>query len=117
MLTRRPIALSIVLLIALAAPATAVIGFCAKMPCCSHARHARITTEGTDCCTTINCYEAPSQELTTRSSIKVAAVPVAIVMPVFVGAHLRPLVVTRFDDTSPPRTVQERLSVLAILLI
>ncbi|HYC61040.1 MAG TPA: hypothetical protein VEK79_15875 [Thermoanaerobaculia bacterium] len=33
-MTRKTLALAVVLLIAGLAPATAVIGFCAKMPCC-----------------------------------------------------------------------------------
>ena len=54
---RKPLALAIVLIIAGLAPATAIIGFCKRMPCCSHTADvsAALSTERTDCCTTVTC--------------------------------------------------------------
>jgi hypothetical protein len=48
---RRALALAIVLLIAGLAPASAIIGFCTRMPCFSHARDAAtaFSTEGFRC--------------------------------------------------------------------
>src|SRR4051812_5620813 len=50
---RKPLTLAIVLVIAGLAPAAAIIGFCTRMPCCSHAANATpaLATERGDCCT------------------------------------------------------------------
>lgn len=118
---RKTLALTIVLLITSVAPATAVIGFCARMPCCEHESGAApqpvLTTENGDCCTTINCYEAPSHKLTAKDTVKVSfdAVPMLTV-----AATLTPRPAHRvgaFADTSPPKTARQRLAALSTLLI
>lgn len=121
LMTRKTLALTIALLISSLAPATAVIGFCARMPCCEHKAgtvpQPVLTTERADCCTTINCYEAPSQDLTVKDSAKasVAAAPTisAVAVVDALPAHPRLIV----DDASPPKTLRERLSTLSALLI
>lgn len=119
MTVRKAIALAIIGLISLAAPASAVIGFCARMPCCSPAVHHEIsfTTEGVDCCTRISCYEAPSHELTTRTIIKSTAVPASILAPGVALASSPSFLDVAFQDTSPPRTSAERLAILSILIV
>ena len=116
---RKPLALAIVLIIAALAPATAIIGFCTRMPCCSHTADASIalSTERTDCCTTITCYESPSAKLTIGTS------PTAdtIAMPALVSVAPAPAIASFLDrlpiDTSPPMTMQHRLAALSILLV
>ncbi len=118
---RKALALTIVLLISSLATATAVIGFCAKMPCCEHKAGAVpqpvLSTERADCCTTINCYEAPAQKLTTKDTAKVSVVAVPMIATLSAAAPLRAHSAQSFSDTSPPKTVRERLSTLATLLI
>ncbi|MCU1347030.1 MAG: hypothetical protein JWO56_60 [Acidobacteria bacterium] len=117
-MNRKPLALLIVLLIAGLAPAAAIIGFCARMPCCRHAPAAPLafSTGGRDCCTSVTCYDAPSAKLTAGAAASaLAAVPAlrsttAVFQPAPVA--LRP-----FIDTSPPRDAGDRLAVLSILLI
>ena len=118
---RKALALTIVLLISSVATATAVIGFCARMPCCEHKAGAVpqpvLTTERADCCTTINCYEAPSQKLTTKDAAKVSLVAVPVIATLSAAAPMPAHAARAFADTSPPKTVRERLSTLSILLI
>ena len=119
---RKTLALAVALLISSLTPATAVIGFCAKMPCCEHEARAVpqpvLTTERADCCTTINCYEAPPHELAASGKAKVftattlATLRVTTAMPQASVARR-----CTFDDSSPPPTTSERLSTLSILLI
>lgn len=119
---RKTFALAVALLICSVAPATAMIGFCAKMPCCEHEAGAVaqpvLTTERADCCTTINCYEAPPHELAVSGKAKdflattLGTLPVTTAMPE--AAVARRLT---FDDTSAPPTTSERLSTLSIFLI
>jgi hypothetical protein len=119
MMNRRALALAIVLLIAGLAPASAIVGFCTRMPCCSHAPDAKLAlvTERGDCCTTITCYDTPSAKLTTGAS-SAASNAVESALAVFVPAlHLAPPVAHTFTDTSPPRAVSDRLAILSILLI
>ena len=116
---RKPLTVAIVLLIAGLAPAAAIIGFCTRMPCCSHAPDATIAlpTENGDCCTTITCYDAPTAKLITATSAAPSpgfAPALAAISPVprFVPAMAR-----TYNDTSPPRGVADRLAILSILLI
>lgn len=118
-MNRKAIALAIVLLIAGLAPASAIIGFCTRMPCCSHAPSdnlATFSTDGTDCCTTITCHPSPSAKLATRAvSVDVAfaapaLLPVATVSSASVTSR-------EVADTSPPVTVRQRLAALSTLLI
>lgn len=118
-MTRKPLALAIVLIIAALAPATAIIGFCTRMPCCSHAADAAaaLSTERTDCCTTITCYDSPSVKLTSGRSatVDLLAMPalVSMVPPTTMSAFLAHAPV----DPSPPMTVRHRLAALSTLLI
>lgn len=119
-MTRKVLALAVVLIVSSVAPATAVIGFCAKMPCCFGDSHEGpvLGANDADCCTTISCYEAPSHELTVTAKAKTATITAApTVLPVV--AAVPPMRVERraFDDTSPPPTTRQRLSSLSILLI
>jgi len=115
---RKVFALMVILTITGVAPATAVIGFCAKMPCCfGEAQQApALGTPMADCCTTINCYEAPSLESTASAKAKVFT----STMPVWSANIAVSQVNTArqtFEDTSPPITTSQRLSSLSILLI
>jgi len=119
MMLRKPLAFAIVLMIAGLAPASAIIGFCARMPCCSHtsSEPLALSAERGDCCTTITCYDTPSAKLTSgaasTASAAVAPAPAAVVPPL----RLAPLVAHTFTDTSPPRAVGDRLAILSTLLI
>lgn len=117
-MNRKSLALLIVLMSAGLAPATAIIGFCARMPCCRHAAPLPLAFTGTatDCCTTIACYESPSARLgtTTVLSQLVVATPVveaSVKQLPAVTATVAPI------DTSPPRATPDRLAQLSILLI
>ncbi|MEK6372243.1 MAG: hypothetical protein AABO58_06060 [Acidobacteriota bacterium] len=118
-MTRKALALAVVLITFSLAPASAVIGFCAKMPCCFGEAHdgAALGTNNADCCTTINCYETPSHELTVSAKAKSVTAIAPAVQPV--DADIASIHVERraFDDTSPPPTTRRRLSTLSILLI
>lgn len=118
-MTRKVLALAVVLLIAGLAPATAVIGFCAKMPCCFGDAHEgpALATNNADCCTTISCYEAPSHDLTVTAKAKTATATAQAVLPLVAIVPIAPVQPSAFDDTSPPPTTKRRLSSLSILLI
>lgn len=115
---RQMFALMVILTIACITPATAVIGFCAKMPCCfgEAQQTPALGTPMADCCTTINCYEAPSHKLTTSSEAKVSTPTLPLWSANLVASPINASQLT-FDDTSPPLTTRERLSSLSILLI
>ena len=118
-LTRTALALVIVLITAGLGPVTAVIGFCAMMPCCfdeSHSGSALVAYDA-GCCTTINCYEGPSRELTVSAKASTAALTAPAILPVALSLDIIPAVQHPFGDTSPPPTTQQRLSALSILLI
>jgi hypothetical protein len=120
-MNRKALALAIVLLIAGLAPATAIIGFCARMPCCSHGSNATtdvLSTERNDCCTTIACYESPSLKLSTAptSADAVLAAP-ALVITAAPTIAPAPIVTQAVADTSPPLSSRHRLAVLSTLLI
>lgn len=118
-MNRKPIALSIVLLLAGLAPATAIIGFCTRMPCCSHAASdasIAFSTERTDCCTTITCYDSPSAKLANRtaSADVVFGVPALVTL----AATPAPPVRTReLIDPSPPEGARQRLAAISVLRI
>ena len=119
MLLRNSLAFAIVLLIAGLAPAGAIIGFCARMPCCSHESTASVAsaTERAGCCTTIACYESPSAKMTRTASSDVAAVAAPILAATAPVSPPPPSVVQAVVDTSPPLTMRHRLAVLSILVI
>ena len=112
---RRAAAVAIVLLIAGLAPASAIIGYCARMPCCHHTQQPlKISTDTGDCCTTVACYETPSAKLSAHTALPafVAAPVLAPALIVFRDAHLPPAL-----TASPPATTQQRLAILSVLLI
>ena len=114
----RPLALAIAFLLAALAPATAIIGFCARMPCCGHesSKSLAMTTEGADCCTTIACYESPSATLSTPSTTPLIVTAVVVantpMLPTLDRSAAHALI-----DTSPPRPTRDRLAVLSTLII
>jgi hypothetical protein len=117
---RKSLALAMILLFTGLAPATAVIGFCARMPCCSHAANAMtaaLSTERNDCCTAIACYESPSLKLITAPT-SAGALPVT---PALVTVTSTPspatLLAKAVADASPPARVRHRLAILSTLLI
>ena len=118
-MNRKALALTIVLLITGLAPATAIIGFCTRMPCCSHEAAAAISfaTESTDCCTTITCYESPSLKLTTGTSAAVTFMAAPVLLASVPVLPQRPAIARAVVDTSPPATSNHRLAVLSVFLI
>ena len=114
---RKPLTLAIVLLIAGLAPAAAIIGFCTRMPCCSHAPDAMLApaTERGDCCTTITCYDTPAAKLTGSSAAPTVAFAPALAALSAVP-RVAPAPARTFNDTSP-RGAVDRLALLSILLI
>ena len=118
-MTRKVLAVVVVLITSGLAPATAVIGFCAKMPCCFGEAHdgPAFATTNADCCTTISCYDAPSHELTVSVNAKSITATAPAVLPVVAAAPAVRVARLTFDDSSPPLTTKQRLSSLSILLI
>ena len=120
-MNRKHIALAVLLLLAGLAPATAIIGFCARMPCCGHESASdalSLTTNRSDCCTTIACYESPSATLAPAdsASLSLIATP-ALTFDAPALASPRCSVATAPIDTSPPPRTSDRLAVLSTLLI
>jgi hypothetical protein len=118
-MNRRALAFAVVLLIAGLAPATAIIGFCARMSCCRHAADttAALGTETRDCCTTLACFESPTARLTTTFALA-ATLVVAPATPVAVpAAPAQTFGGSVRSDRSPPPDVGVRLAVLSTLLI
>jgi hypothetical protein len=117
-MTRNLVTAAIVLLLALLAPATAIIGFCSRMPCCSHASDAAaaMSAERNDCCTTITCYESPSLKLMTAAT-PANALPVTPAIVTVAPPSPGPLLAQALDDPSPPVGARHRLAILSTLLI
>lgn len=118
MLLRKPLALAIVLLLAGLAPAAAILGFCARMPCCTHGAVAPValSTATDDCCNTVTCYEAPSAKLINGASATNAVFTAPAVVPsvaAFRQAHVARAAVV----PSPPRGTRNRLALISTLLI
>lgn len=118
-MNRSQLALAIVLLLAALAPASAIIGFCARMPCCGKASSDQLalTTERNDCCTTIACYEPPSLKLGTAHASCDALLALPALVSVAPAAPPAPLIAQALADTSPPLPVRHRLAILSTLLI
>lgn len=118
-MSRKVLALVIVLVISSLAPATAVLGFCAKMPCCfrTAAEGSALNVERADCCTTISCYEAPSHELSVSAKTKNFTSTTLATLSVALATPQVPVVWRAFNDPSPPRTTSERLSSLSTFLL
>ncbi len=117
-MNRKPLALAIVLMLAVLSPAAAIIGFCTRMPCCKHAaaQPLAFSTEANDCCTTIACYESPSAKLAKRVTTSDLAVTMPAIAPVAL-APPPPHAVRQYIDTSPPVETRHRLAILSTLLI
>jgi hypothetical protein len=117
-MTRNLVTAAIVLLIAALAPATAIIGFCSRMLCCSHASGATaaLSAERNDCCTTIACYESPSLKLMTAAT-SANALPVTAALISVAPPSPVPLLAHASDDPAPPIRVRHRLAILSTLLI
>ena len=115
----KALALVLVMLLSALAPATAVLGFCAKMPCCFDEAHdgQALETNNAGCCTTINCYEAPSHELTVSAKAKTVHATASVVLPAIAPIPVLEIASATFDDPSPPLTTKQRLASLSILLI
>jgi len=115
---RKLLAAAIVLLIAGLAPASVIIGFCTRMPCCNHtfATQPAFSTETNDCCTTITCYESPSAKLTNATSTPaIPAMPAAV--RCIVTASLPQPAARAIVEPSPPMETRHRLAALSTLLI
>lgn len=116
---RRIQALMVILIVSGLAPATSMIGFCTKMPCCfGQAEEGPVLAIGmANCCTPINCEETPSQDLTVSAKAKVLTASTLAVLPA--GAAIPTVSDARriFVDLSPPPTTSERLSSLSAFLI
>jgi len=118
-MNRKSLALAVVLLLAGLAPASAIIGFCTRMPCCHHAaaRHAAIGTTTTDCCTTIACYESPSARIASPgASLSTATIAAMAVAPLALAPSDRVAGAPTIEPSPPPPTGQ-RLAILSTLLI
>ena len=118
-MNRKTLALLIVLVIAGLTPAIAIIGFCSRMPCCTHAPNATVafSTKGKDCCTTIACYESPSFKLTTAPTSTDALLATPALITIAPAPPAPPFVAQLFADTSPPLSSRHRLAILSTLLI
>lgn len=118
---RKVIAFLVILVVTGLSPATAVLGFCAKMPCCftdaDHDGRPVIGADMTDCCTTVNCYEAPPHQSTASAKLEVTTADAPAVLPVPALVPPRPVVQHVFVDLSPPPSVSDRLASLSVLLI
>jgi hypothetical protein len=114
-MNRKSVALLIVLVIAGLAPASAIIGYCARMPCCHHAQQPlKVSADAGDCCTTVACYDAPSVKLTGNATFVTftATRVIAPTIALLTAPQLAPL-----SSPSPPPTNQQRLAILSILII
>lgn len=119
-MNRKPLAFAIVLLLAVLAPVTAIIGFCARMSCCSHspADALALTTERADCCTTIACYESQSATLSNAAAAPLSAMDLPVrVLDVRSLSAPAAQAALPLIDTSPPRRTGGRLAELSTLVI
>jgi hypothetical protein len=119
---RKALVLAFAVLIAGVVPATAVIGFCARMPCCfAHEREASVelTAEHPDCCDSINCAETPPQDFDRASSARSLTQTLVVFPQTVTIAPAAPTLPVRdyHDLAPPPPTARQRLSVLSLLLI
>jgi hypothetical protein len=119
---RKALVLALAVTIFGVAPATAMIGFCAKMPCCfTHEREAPVELDAAnaDCCDAINCAETPAQNLVSASAVKSPTPGIAILPQVAAPIPAQPALLARdyHDLAPPPPTARQRLSALSLLLI
>jgi hypothetical protein len=119
---RKALMLVFAVLIIGAVPASAVIGFCAKMPCCfAHEREApvELTAAYPDCCDSISCAETPNQKLDRSSSAKAPTLSfVVFSQTVAIVPATHALTIRDYHDLAPPPpTARQRLSAISLLLI
>lgn len=120
---RKALVLIVAVLIIGVVPATAVIGFCAKMPCCfpkpSPAGTVSLKAAAQDCCTSIACAETSPQKLDRTPSLKSPTTnPLVLAATAAVVPDAPALLVRDYHDLAPPPpTVRQRLSVFSLLLI
>jgi hypothetical protein len=115
-LIRKTLTAAFVLLFAGLTPAAAVIGFCTRMPCCSHAAGDSVAARdnAADCCTTITCYDVPAAKPATTAPVVNNSVASTALAAVPRLPHFTPV---PFCDPSPPRGIGGRLAILSVLLI
>lgn len=117
-MSRKAFAAVIVLLLAGLSPAAAIIGFCSRMPCCSHASaDTHFTTERTDCCTTVACFDAPSAKMNPRAADNVTTAPPVTLPYAAITRRVAAPAAIHLPDPWPPPGVTARLAVLSILII
>lgn len=118
-LMRKAALLVLSLLIIGIGPVTAGLGFCAKLPCCSDESHHDITARMSrpDCCDPVSCAEMQAQELTVSKSRTAQPAVITIASDVIVLVDAPRVSPRSIDDLLPPRTSQQRLSTLSLLLI
>lgn len=121
LMNRRPLAFLVILIVTGLAPATAVLGFCAKMPCCfadaDHDARPVIGADMEDCCNTVSCYQAPPHESTASAKAQALTADAPALLPVAAVVPAPRAIQHVFVDLSPPRTTSERLASLSVLLI
>src|SRR5262249_53083347 len=115
-MSRRAVALLVMLLVAGLAPASAIIGYCSRMPCCHHktAQPLKGSAAVKVCCTPIACYDAPSVKLTGNASSAAFPAVRALESTAFVVRAPQRIAVM---SASPPPTTHQRLAILSTLLI
>ena len=118
-MTRKSIAVAIILVFVGLAPAAAIIGFCARKPCCSHspAVAKMLSTDRAGCCTTVTCYNSapakPAQPISVTTEFLAAPTLVAVSSVYATNSIVSPSAA----DTSPPITMRNRLAILSTLLV
>jgi hypothetical protein len=117
-LIRKTLTAAFVLVLTGLAPAAAVIGFCTRMPCCSHIASDSVAAQdkGADCCTAITCYDAPAAKPATSATVMNNSVASTTLAAGPRLPHFAP-VPRAFSDASPPRGIGGRLAILSVLLI
>ena len=118
-MTRKVLTLLVVLVVSGLVPASAAIGFCAKMPCCvgdSNGGQA-FEVKTPSCCSTISCDEAPPQNLALSGKLQLVTSDAPAML--LVASVVTPVKRTNHPviSTAPPPTTSERLSSLSSFLI
>jgi len=117
---RKIVVAVVVILVAGFAPATAVIGFCAQMPCCFDGESLpgpALASNMADCCSTINCAESPSADLNAKAKVKSLSETQLVFYATTPAAPLDERSRVAVADTSPPPTTLARLVTLSTFRI
>jgi hypothetical protein len=119
LMSRKVLALVIVLIVSSLAPATAMLGSCATMPCCAGTagQSTAVNVERPDCCATITCYEAPSPELSLSAKEKPFTATTLATLTVTLATRQVAVARGTSDDPSPPPKISKRLSSLSTFLL